>query len=102
MDSRRNFLLNSAGYLGSGLGGVALASLLASDGALAAGSPESHGELRGLHHAPKAKRVCTILHVGAASHIDLFDYKPALVKRHGQAATLANRSKRFKTGWGLG
>ena len=100
MDSRRNFLLNSAGYLGSGLGGVALASLLASDGVLAAGSPASNGEPRGLHHAPKAKRVVQFFMSGAASHIDLFDYKPALVKRHGQASDFGEPVETFQNGLG--
>ncbi|MBM3729008.1 MAG: DUF1501 domain-containing protein [Acidobacteria bacterium] len=36
------------------------------------------------HHAPKAKRVLQIFCPGAASHIDLWDYKPELEKRHGQ------------------
>ena len=37
------------------------------------------------HHAPKAKRAIQISLVGGLSHIDSFDYKPELVKRHGQA-----------------
>jgi Protein of unknown function (DUF1501) len=37
------------------------------------------------HHAPKAKRAIQISLVGGLSHLDSFDYKPELVKRHGQA-----------------
>ncbi|MEZ6143056.1 MAG: DUF1501 domain-containing protein [Zavarzinella sp.] len=37
------------------------------------------------HHPAKAKRVLQIFCPGAASHIDLWDYKPELLKRHGQA-----------------
>lgn len=36
------------------------------------------------HHAPKAKRAIQISLVGGMSHIDSFDYKPALAKRHGK------------------
>jgi hypothetical protein len=36
------------------------------------------------HHAPKAKRAVQISLVGGMSHIDSFDYKPELAKRHGQ------------------
>jgi hypothetical protein len=36
------------------------------------------------HHAPKAKRAIQISLVGGMSHIDSFDYKPELAKRHGQ------------------
>lgn len=40
---------------------------------------------RGLtHHAPKAKRVLQIMCPGAASHMDLWEHKPALEKLHGQ------------------
>lgn len=36
------------------------------------------------HHAPKAKRAIQISLVGGLSHLDSFDYKPELTKRHGQ------------------
>ncbi len=36
------------------------------------------------HHAPKAKRAIQISLVGGLSHIDSFDYKPELTKRHGK------------------
>ncbi len=36
------------------------------------------------HHAPKAKRAIQISLVGGMSHIDSFDYKPELTRRHGQ------------------
>ncbi|MFN3651326.1 MAG: DUF1501 domain-containing protein [Armatimonadota bacterium] len=68
---------------GGGLGGVALASLLASEGALAAGGarPALNG---GLHHPAKAKRVVQLFMSGAASQCDTFDYKPELIRRAGQ------------------
>ncbi len=61
----------------TGLQGIALASLL-------------HGQTpapsAGTHFQPKAKRVLQIFCPGAASHIDLWDYKPELQRRSGQPA----------------
>ena len=34
------------------------------------------------HHPPKARRAIHICLCGAMSHVDTFDYKPELVKRH--------------------
>ena len=62
---------------GMGMGGAALGSLLAED----LGAAVENG---GLHFAPKAKRVIYIHLVGAPSHLDLFDHKPMLQKRHGE------------------
>lgn len=76
--SRREFLWN----LGGGLGGIALASMLGQEGLLATGlaSPRPMP----LHHAAKAKRVVQLYMSGAASQCDLWDYKPALAKCHGE------------------
>src|SRR4051812_27553348 len=89
--NRREFLWHSGG----GLGGIALTALLARDGVLA--SADGHG---GLHHAPKARRVVQLFMAGAASHIDLFDYKPELVKRHGQPADFGEPVEAFQNGLG--
>lgn len=78
IQTRRSFLQRSVG----GLGGVALAHLLAqhsravdlSDPYVARSSPA----------APKAQRVIVIFCSGALSHVDTFDYKPELIRRHGQ------------------
>ncbi|MFL5243523.1 MAG: DUF1501 domain-containing protein [Gemmataceae bacterium] len=81
--SRRRFLWHSGG----GLGGIALAYLLGQDGLLAADKPVGKGkpELNGgLHHKAKAKRVVQLFMSGAASQVDTFDYKPELIKRHGE------------------
>jgi hypothetical protein len=79
---RRSFLWHAGG----GLGGIALSYLLGSEGLLAAGPPA--GKRRalngGLHHKAKAKRVVQLFMSGAASQCDTFDYKPLLIKRHGQ------------------
>ncbi|MED5419063.1 MAG: DUF1501 domain-containing protein, partial [Verrucomicrobiota bacterium] len=70
--TRRDFLTTSA----SGLGGLALAHLLAGEGASAA---------RGLtHFAPRAKRCIFIFMAGAPSQLDLFDYKPKLNELNGK------------------
>ncbi len=72
--TRRDFLTTSA----SGLGGLALAHLLARDGALGATSDGFH------HFAPKAKRCIFIFMAGAPSQLDLFDYKPKLNELNGK------------------
>ena len=69
---RRDFF----GQAATGLGGVALASLLAND--RAAGAPTAPPR------PPKARRVIQLFMNGGASQCDLFDYKPALIARHGQ------------------
>src|SRR2546426_2983345 len=74
MMNRRTFLARST----TGLGALALASLL-NDKLMAADAKSSlHGALRSLDFAPKAKRVIYLFMSGAPSHIDLFDYKPRL------------------------
>ena len=67
---RRQFL---SGFAGS-FPGLALTDLLARDGVLS----------DSLHAPPKAKRVVQLFMAGAASHVDLFDYKPQLEKEHGE------------------
>jgi hypothetical protein len=73
LPSRRSFLWQ----LGGGLGGIALAHLLGADDLLA-------DSKLGLHHPARAKRVVQLFMSGAASQVDTFDYKPELIKRHGQ------------------
>ena len=63
--------------VGGGLAGIALASLMA-DEAHAAPQP-SRPQYRG-----PAKHVIFISLPGGLSHVDTFDYKPELVKHHGQ------------------
>ncbi len=58
--------------LGAGLGSVALSSLL--HGADAA--------LKVVHHPARAKRCIFLMMEGGPSHIDTFDPKPELTKRH--------------------
>ncbi|MED5399497.1 MAG: DUF1501 domain-containing protein [Planctomycetota bacterium] len=76
--SRRSFMLDT----GRGLGGVALASMLADDGVTRAAVPTSIPD--GLAHiAPRAKSVIWLFMVGGASHMETFDPKPALNKYAG-------------------
>ncbi|MDR3635560.1 MAG: DUF1501 domain-containing protein [Isosphaeraceae bacterium] len=71
--SRRQFL----GDAGAGLGAVALAWLL---------NQQAAGETA-LDFVPKAKRVIQIFACGGVSHVDTFDYKPALARHDGQEMT---------------
>ncbi len=61
----------------TGLQGVALASLLPQRASAQRAQP---------HFPPKAQRVLQVFCPGAASHIDLWDYKPELQRRSGQSA----------------
>ena len=78
--TRRHFLKNS------GLGAIALSTLFGDS--LQAASPAG-GVVNPLtphdpHFAPKAKRVIYLHMTGSPPNLDLFDYKPELVKRTGQ------------------
>ncbi len=76
--NRRQMLTRS----GMGIGGLGLASLLseqASNAAEASLAPKSP------HFAPRAKRVIHFFCNGGPSHVDTFDYKPALEKYAGQS-----------------
>jgi hypothetical protein len=80
---RRDFLTTTS----SGIGAMALGSLLARDDLLAVeGQTKTKGPLapRTPHFAPTAKRCIFIFLAGAPSQIDLLDPKPELVRRHGQ------------------
>ena len=67
---RRDFFQNSC----LGLSSLALSSLLAG---------RAQAEI-GLHHAATAKRIIYLHMIGAPSHLDLYDDKPELVKRHNE------------------
>ncbi len=89
--SRRDFF----GDLATGLGSVAVTHLLQTDGLLAADiddggpirpqvDPGNPFAARDSHFDAAAKNVIVIFCSGACSHIDTFDYKPELIRRHGQ------------------
>jgi len=73
--ARRQLLMRMT----TGLTGVALSRLLNRE-ALGAPAP-AVGQP---HHSPRARQVLQIFCPGAASHVDLWDYKPALWKYHGK------------------
>ena len=53
-----------------------------------------------LHHPPRIKRVVQLFMAGAASHIDLWDYKPLLEKHHGEASDFGEHVEAFQNGLG--
>lgn len=73
--NRRRFFATGA----SGLGTLALASLLEQDGVLADEVPPQLA-----HFAPKAKRCVYLFMEGGPSQMDLFDPKPKLNQLDGQ------------------
>src|SRR5262245_13051838 len=68
----------------AGLGSVALAKLLGRDGLLHAARVPGESPNPPPHHTAKAKRVVHVCLCGGMSHLDSFDYKPALAKYHGK------------------
>jgi hypothetical protein len=77
--TRREFFTQ----MGNGFFGTALAGLLAQEGLLASDAPAGSALPRP-HHTPKAKACIFMFMVGGPSHLDTFDPKPELVRRHGQ------------------
>lgn len=94
---RRNFLAGTS----TGLGGIALAQLLASQNLLLGNplptvtrddktplrpkiDPTQPNRTRPPHFKPAAKNVLVIFCAGACSQIDTFDYKPELIKMDGR------------------
>ncbi len=53
-----------------------------------------------LHHPPRAKRVVQLFMAGAASHIDLWDYKPELERLHGRPSDFGEHVEAFQNGLG--
>lgn len=77
--SRRQFLAGTSGGMA-----MAALNLLATPTASAAALPTSgDGGLDLPHFPPRAKRVIYLCQSGGPSHLDLFDYKPEVAKRHG-------------------
>ena len=91
--NRRQYLWQSGG----GLGGIALTSMLGLDRLEGVGAGPILGQP---HHPAKAKRVVQLFMAGAASHIDLFDYKPALIKHHGEKSDFGEPVEAFQNGLG--
>ncbi len=100
--SRRNFLSQA----GTSMGALGLAKLLSADKLLGSGDdptafsgkqpirpdidPNNPYASRPPHYSVPAKNVLVIFCPGAVSHVDTFDYKPALAKLHGKPAPFAH------------
>jgi hypothetical protein len=96
--TRRQFLRGVGQF---SLGAIALQAM----GGTARGGPAAPVlnplAVRPPHFAPKAKRVIYLHMSGGPPHLDLFDYKPELVKRDGQLAPddfIKGRKFAFTTG----
>jgi len=83
--------------MGGGLGGIALASLLGDERLLAEENPSPVARI---NHPPRAKRVVQLFMSGAASHVDTFDYKPALIKENGEKWDPGEKVELFQNGLG--
>ncbi|MDB4783514.1 DUF1501 domain-containing protein, partial [Verrucomicrobiales bacterium] len=89
--NRRTLMANT----GFALGGLGLTSILAEEKKLNFSGkstivpkldPKQPYLARSQHFSAKAKKVLMIYCPGAVSHVDTFDYKPALEKQHGKKA----------------
>jgi hypothetical protein len=98
---RRSFL----SHTGTGLGAIALASLLQDERLLAqaksasyrpAIDPSAPHAARPAPEPAKAKQVLMIFCSGALSHLDTFDWKPELVRRDGQMMPNADAAVTFQ------
>ena len=79
--TRRHFFKQTS----AGLGAIALASLFNNDAlAAAVAAPVNPLAPKQPHFPGKAKRVIYVHLTGSPPHLDLWDYKPELVKRDGQ------------------
>src|SRR5437870_3523094 len=78
--TRRHFLKSCP----VGLGGLALALMRAEGAEAPRAAPVDPLAPRRPHFAGKAKRVIYLHLAGSPPHLDLFDYKPELVRHTGQ------------------
>tara|TARA_S200000501_G_scaffold176956_1_gene166611 strand:+ start:5014 stop:6465 length:1452 start_codon:yes stop_codon:yes gene_type:complete len=78
--TRRDFLTKTT----LGLGALSLGSLVSPQNVFGQSSFLNENKLRLPHFVPKVKRVIYLFQSGAPSQLDLFDYKPELIKRNGQ------------------
>ncbi|HWA98977.1 MAG TPA: DUF1501 domain-containing protein [Pirellulales bacterium] len=92
--TRRQFF----GHCGVNVGSLALASLLAKEGAFAATSERAGDPMqpRPTHFPAKTKRVIFLFMAGGPSQLELFDPKPKLVELDGQVVPPSyTKNKRF-------
>ena len=89
---------NRREFLRSASGGFAMTAFAGMAGELAADVSDPLSAKR-THFAPKADNVIFIYATGGVSHIDSFDYKPALIRDHGKsilASRWLNKSGEFE------
>ena len=100
--TRRQLLSRSRGCLGA----AALASLLNADRQADAATSQKSSSYPGLaelpHFPPTAKRVIYLFMAGGPSHIDMFDYKPAMRDIHGTELPDSIRNGQRLTGMSSG
>ena len=96
--SRRDFLQESGG----GLGAIALAAMMQqnSQAAETLSQGNSSTAISFPQFPAKAKRVVQFFMAGAASHIDLWDHKPELIKHHGKPSDFGEKVETFQNGLG--
>jgi hypothetical protein len=94
--TRREFLWQSAG----GFGALPLVDMLSRDGWFAGGGRQhdpdrQQGPMapKKPHFAPKAKAVIFLFMYGGPSHVDTFDYKPALYPLDGKTIDIQTRGR---------
>jgi hypothetical protein len=80
--TRRTFL----GDCQVGLGALALSTLMAADSTPAVERTTNPLQPRDPHFRPRARRVIYLHLTGSPPHLDLYDYKPELVRLNGQDA----------------
>lgn len=88
---RRDFLAWST----HGLTSTAVMHLLSQQGALNAATVPGEAGDPPPHLAPKCRRVIHLYLCGGLSHLDSFDYKPALEKYHGQPLPGSEKPETF-------
>ncbi|MFO1065220.1 MAG: DUF1501 domain-containing protein [Pirellulales bacterium] len=94
--SRRDWLTRC----GHGFGALAATAMFAEQLRSAEKSSDKRRADGVLHHRPRAKRVIQLFMAGAASPIDLFDYKPELVKNSGKPSDFGEPIEAFQNGLG--
>ncbi|MFT5470613.1 MAG: hypothetical protein ACI8UO_005742 [Verrucomicrobiales bacterium] len=78
--TRRHFFQHSA----AGIGGMALSSLMANSASGSAAAGPNPLAPKKAHFGAKAKRVIYLHMTGSPPNLDMFDWKPELVKRNGE------------------
>jgi len=97
--NRRDFLTTCC----SGMGGLALSSLLSSAARAQERKPLELDPLRPLAprrppFVPRAKRIIFLYQYGGPSQVDTWDHKPLLAKLHGKPVPAEIRAKKDKVG----